>query len=39
MDTMPFVVIDEFHNLSENNLIDENNEIYKLLHGKIFCYI
>jgi hypothetical protein len=35
MDTMPFVIIDEFHNLSKNNMTDENNEIYKLLHKKI----
>ena len=36
MDTTPFVVIDEFHNLSENNMINGNNEIYKLLHKKIY---
>ncbi len=30
-----YIVIDEFHNLSENNIEDNNNEIYKLLNRNI----
>jgi superfamily II DNA or RNA helicase len=30
-----YIVVDEFHNLSENNIKDNNNEIYKLLTRSI----
>jgi len=30
----PLFIIDEFHNISKTNIIDENNDIYKLLHSK-----
>jgi hypothetical protein len=29
----PLFIIDEFHNISKTNIIDENNDIYKLLHS------
>ena len=29
----PLFIIDEFHNISKANIIDENNDIYKLLHS------
>jgi superfamily II DNA or RNA helicase len=29
----PLFIIDEFHNLSKNNVTDENDDFYKLLHG------
>jgi superfamily II DNA or RNA helicase/phage anti-repressor protein len=34
-----YIIVDEFHNLSKNNLTDENNDIYKLLNyetNKVF---
>ena len=29
----PLFIIDEFHNLSKNNIINENDDFYKLLHS------
>ena len=34
--TDPLVVIDEFHNLSNNNMFTKTNEIYKLLQKEIY---
>jgi superfamily II DNA or RNA helicase len=30
----PFIIIDEYHNLSESNLLDTNNEFNKILNSK-----
>lgn len=29
----PIIILDEFHNLSKNNLLNQDDEIYKLLHS------
>lgn len=31
--TNPYIIIDEFHNLSQNDLSNKNNEFYNLLHS------
>jgi len=30
----PLIIIDEFHNLSKNNIIDEEDDFYKILNSK-----
>ncbi len=30
----PFVIIDEFHNLSNNDIFNKKNELYKILHSE-----
>lgn len=30
----PYIIIDEFHNLSANDILNKNNEFYKILHSK-----
>ena len=30
----PYIIIDEFHNLSSNDILDKKNHLYKILHSK-----
>ena len=31
-----FIIIDEFHNMTKNNLYDENDNLYKIINGQKF---
>ena len=31
--TNPIIIIDEFHNLSKSNVMDEDNDMYKIING------